>query len=229
MHLSEVNKALDHKICGGSEYGWNCWPNARFLDYESEYAHASVVFNSETQEIYTAEINDKVDKYKPYRWLNPEYTEVMYKEARQRRIEANQAWDEVMWCDLETPEDWIEKNIYSKYNYAGVSLMMLINILLFGWIGIIVWLVQMLWIPFWAAGVINGLGHWIGYRNGTTRDRSHNIFPIGIWIGGEELHNNHHLDPANAKLSKRWFEFDIGWFWIKTLSHFNIIKIKKDS
>jgi hypothetical protein len=109
MHLSEVNNALDHKICGGSEYGWNCWPNARFLDYESEYAHASVVFNSETQEIYTAEINDKADKYKPYRWLNPDYKKVMYAEARQRRIEANLAWDEVMWCDLETPEDWIEK------------------------------------------------------------------------------------------------------------------------
>ena len=96
-----------------------------------------------------------------------------------------------------TPEDWIEKNIYSKYNYAGVCLMLLINVVLFGWIGAVVWLIQMLWIPFWAAGVINGIGHWFGYRNGTTRDNSHNILPIGIWIGGEELHNNHHLDPMN--------------------------------
>lgn len=109
MHLSKVNEALDHRITGGSEYGWNCWPNARWLDYESDYAHASVVFNSETQEIYTAEVNDKADKYKPYRWLNPVYKEQMYQEARKRRIEANRAWDETMWYDLETSEDWLDK------------------------------------------------------------------------------------------------------------------------
>ena len=126
-----------------------------------------------------------------------------------------------------TPSDWVEKNIYSKYNYAGVTLMLMIDVLLFGWYGLVVWIIQMLWIPFWAAGVINGLGHWFGYKNGTTRDNSHNISPLGIWIGGEELHNNHHLDPANPKLSKRWFEFDIGWFWIKVLSYIKLIKIKE--
>jgi stearoyl-CoA desaturase (delta-9 desaturase) len=125
-----------------------------------------------------------------------------------------------------TPEDWIEKNIYSKYNYAGVCLMLIINVVLFGWIGAVVWLIQMLWIPFWAAGVINGIGHWFGYRNGTTRDNSHNILPIGIWIGGEELHNNHHLDPANPKLSKKWFEFDAGWFYIKVLEKLKLAKLK---
>jgi len=125
-----------------------------------------------------------------------------------------------------TPEDWIEKNIYSKYNYAGVCLMLIINVVLFGWIGPIIWLIQMLWIPFWAAGVINGIGHWFGYRNGTTRDNSHNILPIGIWIGGEELHNNHHLDPANPKLSKKWFEFDAGWFYIKVLEKLKLAKLK---
>ena len=126
-----------------------------------------------------------------------------------------------------TPDDWLEKNVYTKYNYAGVSLMLLIDILLFGWTGAIVWLVQMLWIPFWAAGVINGIGHWFGYRNGETRDDSRNISPFGIWIGGEELHNNHHLDPASAKLSKRWFEFDIGWFWIKVLVYLKLAKINR--
>ena len=125
-----------------------------------------------------------------------------------------------------TPEDWIEKNIYSKYNYAGVCLMLIINVVLFGWIGPIIWLIQMLWIPFWAAGVINGIGHWFGYRNGTTRDNSHNILPIGIWIGGEELHNNHHLDPANPKLSKKWFEFDAGWFYIKVLEKLKLAELK---
>ena len=126
-----------------------------------------------------------------------------------------------------TPSDWMEKNIYSKYNYAGVVLMLMIDVLLFGWYGLVVWIIQMLWIPFWAAGVINGIGHWFGYKNGKTRDNSHNILPLGIWIGGEELHNNHHLDPASAKLSKHWFEFDIGWFWIKLLSYVKLIKIKE--
>lgn len=109
MHLSKVNEALDHKISGGSEYGWTCWPNARWLDYESDYAHASVVFNAQTQEVYTAEVNDKENKYRPYRWLNPIYKEDMYREARKRRIEANRAWDNVMWTDLEVQEDWLDK------------------------------------------------------------------------------------------------------------------------
>ncbi len=109
MHLSKVNEALDHRITGGSEYGWQCWPNARWLDYESDHAHASVVFNSETQEIYTAEVNDIANKYKPYRWLNPTYKEAMLKEARKRRINQKRAWDNVEWYDLETQEDWLDK------------------------------------------------------------------------------------------------------------------------
>jgi stearoyl-CoA desaturase (delta-9 desaturase) len=118
----------------------------------------------------------------------------------------------------DTPDDWIENNIYSKHSRIGIMLMLAINIVLFGWWGILIWGIQMIWIPFWAAGVINGLGHWWGYRNGETKDRSTNLIPWAIWIGGEELHNNHHLAPASAKLSRRWFEFDMGWFYIKTLS-----------
>ena len=118
----------------------------------------------------------------------------------------------------DTPNDWLEQKIYAQHHQYGILIMLLINILLFGWTGIIIWLMQIIWIPFWAAGVINGLGHWWGYRNGETKDRSTNLIPWAIWIGGEELHNNHHLAPASAKLSRRWFEFDIGWFYIKTLS-----------
>ena len=114
-----------------------------------------------------------------------------------------------------TPDDWIENNIYSKHSRLGITLLLIVNTVIFGWVGIIVWGIQMIWIPFWAAGVINGLAHWWGYRNGETRDHSANISPWGILIGGEELHNNHHLEPANAKLSRRWFEFDIGWMWFK--------------
>jgi len=128
-----------------------------------------------------------------------------------------------------TPDDWIERNIYTPHSRLGILLMLVIDLVLFGPWGFIVWGVQMLWIPFWAAGVINGLGHWVGYKNGTTRDQSRNLSPIGIIIGGEELHNNHHLDPANVKLSKRWFEFDIGYMWLRLFSLFGLATIKKNT
>jgi stearoyl-CoA desaturase (Delta-9 desaturase) len=125
-----------------------------------------------------------------------------------------------------TPDDWIEKNLYTPHSRLGILLMLVIDLLLFGPWGLLVWGVQMIWIPFWAAGVINGLAHWIGYRNGTTKDHSRNISPIGIVIGGEELHNNHHLDPASPKFSRKWFEFDIGWFYIRTLSALGLAKLR---
>jgi stearoyl-CoA desaturase (delta-9 desaturase) len=124
-----------------------------------------------------------------------------------------------------TPDDWIERVIYTPHSRLGILLMLVIDCLFFGPWGLIVWGVQMIWIPFWAAGVINGLGHWWGYRNGTTRDLSQNIVPWGIVIGGEELHNNHHLNPANVKLSRRWFEFDIGYMWLKLFSLVGLAKI----
>ena len=124
-----------------------------------------------------------------------------------------------------TPNDWVERNIYSRYNFLGIVLMLIIDCLLFGPWGIIVWGIQMIWIPFWAAGVINGLGHWWGYRNGETKDQSRNISPWGIIIGGEELHNNHHLAPASPKLSQHWFEFDIGWMWLKLFEFLRLAKI----
>jgi len=125
-----------------------------------------------------------------------------------------------------TPADWIERNLYQRYNFYGILLMLLIDILLFGFWGLLIWIVQIIWIPFWAAGVINGLGHWWGYRNTDTKDKSTNISPIGIFIGGEELHNNHHHNPASPKLSEKWFEVDVGWFWIKLLSYIKLAKIR---
>lgn len=124
-----------------------------------------------------------------------------------------------------TPDDRIEK-LYSSYPWLGVALLLLINLLCFSWWGLLIWGVQMIWIPFWAAGVINGLGHWWGYRNGKTRDRSTNIVPWDIIVGGECLHNNHHLDPANPKLSQRWFEFDAGWMWLTIFRFFGLAKLK---
>ena len=124
-----------------------------------------------------------------------------------------------------TPDDWIEQ-LYTNFNFLGILIMLWIDIQLFGTIGIIAWGVQMIWIPLWAAGVINGIGHYWGYRNGTTRDDSRNISCWGILIGGEELHNNHHLSPGSARLSRNWFEFDIGWFWIRLLSFVGLAKIR---
>ncbi|MGH8604299.1 MAG: DesA family fatty acid desaturase, partial [Gammaproteobacteria bacterium] len=127
-----------------------------------------------------------------------------------------------------TPDDWIERNVYSRYTVLGISLMFLINVVLFGPIGITMWAVQMLWIPFFAAGVVNGVGHYWGYRNFHIEgDASSNIAPWGILIGGEELHNNHHAYASSAKLSNRWFEFDIGWLYIRILRILGLAKIKK--
>ena len=125
-----------------------------------------------------------------------------------------------------TPDDWIERNVYSRYSTAGIALMLAIDVLLFGVWGVAIWAVQMLWIPFWAAGVVNGLAHWWGYRNGTTRDQSRNITPWGIIIGGEELHNNHHLDPASPKFSLKSAEFDVGWMWIKLLERMGLAQLR---
>lgn len=125
-----------------------------------------------------------------------------------------------------TPADWVEHNIYTAYSRLGIGILLVLNTLIFGWWGLLIWGIQMLWIPFWAAGVINGVAHWWGYRNGQTRDQSRNLVPIGIVVGGEELHNNHHLDPASARLSRRWFEFDIGWMYIKLFEMVRLAKLR---
>jgi stearoyl-CoA desaturase (delta-9 desaturase) len=126
-----------------------------------------------------------------------------------------------------TPDDWLERNVYSKHTVVGVALMMVIDILLFGVIGLTVWAVQMLWIPITAAGIINGIGHYWGYRNYECADAATNVFPIGILIGGEELHNNHHTFGTSAKLSSKWYEFDIGWMYIRILEMMGLAKVKK--
>ena len=126
-----------------------------------------------------------------------------------------------------TPDDWLERNLYTRFSTMGIGLMLIIDLLLFGVIGLTVWAVQMLWIPIFAAGVINGIGHYRGYRNFETRDAARNIVPWGIIIGGEELHNNHHAFSSSAKLSNRWWEFDIGWLYIRTLAVLKLAKVKK--
>ncbi|BCJ04179.1 acyl-CoA desaturase [Pseudomonas mosselii] len=125
------------------------------------------------------------------------------------------------------PDDWIERNLYSRFKLGGIALMAVIDLLLFGTIGITIWAIQMMWIPFWAAGVVNGLGHAVGYRNFECRDAATNLVPWGIIIGGEELHNNHHTYPNSAKLSVRRWEFDMGWMWIRLLSLLRLAKVQR--
>lgn len=126
-----------------------------------------------------------------------------------------------------TPDDWLERNVYTRFSGRGIVLMLLIDFLLFGVIGITVWAVQMAWIPITAAGIINGIGHYWGYRNYDCVDASTNIFPLGILIGGEELHNNHHTFGTSAKLSSKWYEFDIGWMYIRTMEMVGWATVKK--
>jgi stearoyl-CoA desaturase (delta-9 desaturase) len=126
-----------------------------------------------------------------------------------------------------TPDDWIERKLYTRYSWQGVALMLIINVALFGAIGVTIWAVQMIWIPITAAGIINGIGHYWGYRNFEAVDASTNISPWGIIIGGEELHNNHHTYPTSAKLSVKPYEFDIGWLYIRLLETVGLARVRK--
>ncbi len=126
-----------------------------------------------------------------------------------------------------TPDDWIERQLYRRHNFLGVSLLLVVYAVLFGIPGIALWAGQMIWIPFFAAGVINGVGHFWGYRNFQSPDAATNIVPWGILIGGEELHNNHHAFPSSAKLSARWWEFDVGWFYIRLFAVFGLAEVRR--
>ncbi len=126
-----------------------------------------------------------------------------------------------------TPDDWIERQLYTRHCNWGPTALALLEIALFGVGGMAIWAIQMMWIPFWGAGVVNGMGHWWGYRNFETADRSTNLMPIALWVGGEELHNNHHAFPSSAKFSVRRFEFDLGWLVIRILAALKLANVKR--
>lgn len=126
-----------------------------------------------------------------------------------------------------TPSDWVERCIYTRLPWLGLVLLLVLNLLIFGWLGVFSFLVQLVWIPVWAAGVVNGIGHWFGYRNWATGDASRNIVPLGLLIGGEELHNNHHQRPASSKLSHHWWEVDIGWMWIQAFKLLRLLQVRQ--
>jgi stearoyl-CoA desaturase (delta-9 desaturase) len=126
-----------------------------------------------------------------------------------------------------TPDDWLERRLYGAHPWLGIALMLALDGVLFGLPGLAIFAVQMIWIPFWAAGVINGLGHYLGYRGFETADASRNILPWGILVGGEELHNNHHAYAASARLSNRWYEIDLGWIYIRCLAMLRLARVKR--
>jgi stearoyl-CoA desaturase (Delta-9 desaturase) len=127
-----------------------------------------------------------------------------------------------------TPDDWLERNIYSRFSVLGLTIMGTANVILFGPVpGALILLTQIVWIPFWAAGVINGIGHFFGYRNWSTEDASTNMAPWGFVIGGEELHNNHHAYPTSAKFSNKWYELDLGWLYVRVLQALGLAHVKK--
>ncbi|SIQ32910.1 DesA family fatty acid desaturase [Solilutibacter tolerans] len=142
----------------------------------------------------------------------------LYREARADRASIDQ-------YGKGCPDDWIERKLYTRWATMGPTVLLFIMFALFGFKGVAAWAIQMAWIPFWAAGVVNGLGHWWGYRNFETSDTATNLSPWGVWIGGEELHNNHHAFPSSAKFALRKWEFDIGWAAIKTLEKFGLAKV----
>ncbi|TXH66111.1 MAG: acyl-CoA desaturase [Lysobacteraceae bacterium] len=142
----------------------------------------------------------------------------LYREARRDRASIEQ-------YGKGAPDDWIERRLYTPYASLGLVLLLVVNVALFGFKGLAAWALQMAWIPFWAAGVVNGLGHWWGYRNFETSDAATNLTPWAFWIGGEELHNNHHAFPSSAKFALRRWEFDIGWAAIRTLKIARLAKV----
>ena len=151
---------------------------------------------------------------------------VFWEGAELYRAEAKNA-DTMARYGHNTPNDWIERNLYTRFSALGVSLMLILDVVLFGALGLMVWAIQMAWIPITAAGIINGIGHWWGYRNFEAVDGSTNVSPWGIIIGGEELHNNHHTYPTSAKLSVKPYEFDIGWMYISILQSLGLATVKK--
>ena len=213
LHRAQAHRALDLHPAISHFFRFWLWLTTGMVTVEWVAIHRKHHAKCETEE----------DPHSPQiEGLNA----VLWKGAWLYRREASNA-DTIRRYGQGTPDDWLERNLYRRYNYVGILLMLGIDLLLFGLPGLLVWGVQMVWIPFWAAGVINGVGHFWGYRNWRTADASTNILPWGILIGGEELHNNHHAFASSARLSARWWEFDVGWLYIRILSALGLAKVKK--
>ena len=208
LHRCQAHRALDLHAIPSHFFRFWLWMTTGMVTKEWAAIHRKHHAKCETEEDPHSPVTRGINK-------------VVYEGAELYRIEARNT-ETIEKYGHGTPDDWIERNVYTKHSALGVSMLLVINILLFGVLGLSVWAVQMMWIPVTAAGVINGIGHYWGYRNFDCKDASTNILPWGIIIGGEELHNNHHTYGTSAKLSSKWYEFDIGWMYITILFFFGL-------
>ena len=212
LHRSQAHRSLDLGPIPSHFFRFWLWLGTGMVTKEWVAIHRKHHAKCETEE----------DPHSPQtRGLG----KVMREGAELYRTEANNT-ETLKKYGHGTPDDWMERNIYS-HSIFGPSLMLIINVALFGVVGMTIWAVQMVWIPFWAAGVVNGVGHFWGYRNYEASDASTNLSPWGIIIGGEELHNNHHTYPTSAKFSVKPYEFDIGWLYISIMQKLGWAKVKK--
>ncbi|MCI4569215.1 fatty acid desaturase [Lysobacter sp. CFH 32150] len=201
LHRSQAHRSVDFHPALAHAFRFWTWLSTSMVTKEWAAIHRKHHAKCETEE---DPHSPQIKGIKTVFWRGVE----LYREARADR-------ESIEKYGKGCPDDWIERHLYSKYPTLGPTLYLFISFALFGFAGVALWAIQMAWIPFWAAGVVNGLGHWWGYRNFETADTATNLTPWGFWIGGEELHNNHHAFPSSAKFALRKFEFDIGWSTIK--------------
>ncbi|GAA5067933.1 fatty acid desaturase [Lysobacter panacisoli] len=211
LHRSQAHRAVDfHPVLAHFFRFWT-WLTTSMITREWAAIHRKHHAKCETEEDPHSPQFKGIDTVM---WRGVE----LYREARGQR-------EDIEKYGKGCPEDWIERHLYTPHATMGPVLMLAISFALFGFMGVAAWAIQMVWIPFWAAGVVNGLGHWWGYRNFETTDTATNLTPWGFWIGGEELHNNHHAFPSSAKFALRKWEFDIGWSAIKLLEKVRLAKV----
>ena len=213
LHRSQAHRALDLGPIPSHFFRFWLWLTTGMVTKEWVAIHRKHHAKCETEE----------DPHSP---VTRGIKTVLLQGAELYRAEAKNQ-DTLQKYGHNTPDDWIERNLYTRYSWQGVGLMLILNLVLFGAIGAAIWALQMLWIPINAAGIINGIGHYWGYRNFEAPDASTNIVPWGVVIGGEELHNNHHTYPTSAKFSVKPFEFDIGWGYIRALEMLGWAKVRK--
>lgn len=211
LHRSQAHRAVDfHPVLAHFFRFWS-WLTTSMITREWAAIHRKHHAKCETEEDPHSPQFKGIDTVM---WRGVE----LYRDARTQR-------EDIEKYGKGCPDDWIERHLYTPHATMGPTLLLFISFALFGFAGVAVWAIQMLWIPFWAAGIVNGLGHWWGYRNFETTDTATNLTPWGFWIGGEELHNNHHAFPSSAKFALRKWEFDIGWSAIRLLEKLRLAKV----
>jgi stearoyl-CoA desaturase (delta-9 desaturase) len=213
LHRAQAHRALElHPIAGHFFRFW-LWLTTGMVTKEWVAIHRKHHAKCDTEEDPHSPVTRGIDT-------------VFWKGSELYRAEAKNQ-ETLAKFGHNTPDDWIERHLYTPFSWQGVALMMIVNLALFGAAGVTIWAVQMIWIPITAAGIINGIGHYWGYRNFEAVDASTNVSPWGIIIGGEELHNNHHTYPTSAKLSVKPYEFDIGWLYIRILETVGLATVRK--